>query len=442
MDTQTGQPPPFHYMFDANAHGLGAGAQMEVSKYPGGSIQQYMSGYRQFKPVPGRGFVYGPSGNWGNRHYYKYTPIKQNAGASGVLSQIAQPNAYKYKVANLGRLGRVDPQLPRGGSIMRVVGVAGNGSEDMRAFDSSYGWSNRGQPGPADVREQTDVGRADLPGVPVVTNVPEAVEQTAVLKEPFEEQRAEFRVVNGVPESASSSGSSGDSPSIPQIPTEAIVPDSAVAAPGNVNQLPSPSVSEMSVDSLASMLRMALIARNIDEAVAMEIDEFEEAMVEYRGAGAMIPATENFQVESRVNALIGSLRSAMTENEAELPANVLVMLGEIVDGMEDVLADYQNDRVSAEELHYYLRGLYNDYRQALQQAAGGSSSGGSSPIVQQPAQITRRRSSGGSSRLSLGSRTGDGKYRKRDNDTLSKARKRRGVRKRTAKRLQAVVKKI
>lgn len=166
MDVQSAQPPPYHFMFDANAHGLGAGAQMEVSKYPGGSIQQeqYRSGYRQFKPVPGRAYVYGPRGNWGNRHYYKYTPIKQNAGASGVLSQIAQPNAYKYKVANLGRMGRVDPQLPRGGSIMRVVGVGGGDDEgDMRAFDSSYDWRNSGQPGPVDVRPATDVGRADLP---------------------------------------------------------------------------------------------------------------------------------------------------------------------------------------------------------------------------------------------------------------------------------------
>lgn len=166
MDYQSAQPPPFHFMFDANAHGLGAGAQMEVSKYPGGSIQQeqYSSGYRQFKPVPGRGYVYGPSGNWGQRHYYHYTPIKQHDGASGVLSQIAQPNAYKYKVANLGRLGRVDPQLPRGGSIIRVVGRAGGDDEgDLRAFDSSYDWRNSGQPGPLEVRQRTDVGRADLP---------------------------------------------------------------------------------------------------------------------------------------------------------------------------------------------------------------------------------------------------------------------------------------
>lgn len=168
MDIQTGQPPPFHFMFDASAHALGTGAPMSVSKYPGSQPEQYSSGYRQFKPVPGRGYVYGPSGNWGNKHYYKYTPIKQHDGASGVLSQIEQPNAYKYKVANLGRLGSVDPQLPRGGSIMRIVGTGGgDGDEgDMRAFDSSYDWSNSGggnQKGPMDLRPQTDVGRGDLP---------------------------------------------------------------------------------------------------------------------------------------------------------------------------------------------------------------------------------------------------------------------------------------
>lgn len=155
-------------MFDASAHALGTGAPMSVSKYPGSQPEQYSSGYRQFKPVPGRGYVYGPSGNWGNKHYYKYTPIKQHDGASGVLSQIEQPNAYKYKVANLGRLGSVDPQLPRGGSIMRIVGTGGgDGDEgDMRAFDSSYDWSNSGggnQKGPMDLRPQTDVGRGDLP---------------------------------------------------------------------------------------------------------------------------------------------------------------------------------------------------------------------------------------------------------------------------------------
>lgn len=170
MDTQTAQPPPFHYMFDASSHALGTGAPMSVSKYPGAQPEQYRSGYRQFKTVPGRGYVYGPSGNWGGKHYYKYTPIKQHSGASGVLSQIEQPNAYKYKVANLGRLGRIDPQLPRGGSIMRIVGTGGGDDEgDMRAFDSNYDWRNSGQLGPLDLRPATDVGRGDLP---VGTNTP------------------------------------------------------------------------------------------------------------------------------------------------------------------------------------------------------------------------------------------------------------------------------
>lgn len=160
---QTAQPPPYHFMFDASSNALGAGGMMEVKKYPSAAAEKYLSGFRQFKPVPGRALVYDARGNWGQKHYYKYTPIRQQDGASGVLQQIAQPNAYKYKVANLGRLGRVDPQLPRGGNIMRIVGVGGD--DDMRAFDSNYDWRNSGQPGPADMRPKTDVGRADLPGI-------------------------------------------------------------------------------------------------------------------------------------------------------------------------------------------------------------------------------------------------------------------------------------
>lgn len=375
MDVQSAQPPPYHFMFDANAHGLGAGAQMEVSKYPGGSIQQeqYRSGYRQFKPVPGRAYVYGPSGNWGNRHYYKYTPIKQNAGASGVLSQIAQPNAYKYKVANLGRMGRVDPQLPRGGSIMRVVGVGGGDDEgDMRAFDSSYDWRNSGQPGPVDVRPATDVGRADLPVEPP-TPPPEFPTKGGP------------GIVYGLPEISSiSSESSEDSPPPLQIPTSAII--EGFAAPPNVNAgLPSADVSEMSADSTAISLKAALAIRAMDEAVDMEIDEFNTQMIQLRGSGPLVAISpaDSFYIESRVDALIEALRATMTENTGELPANVLVELEGITDSMTDALADYKSDVMTAEELWYHIEMLAKGYKDALRLAAGSdsTSSGSSSPSL-------------------------------------------------------------
>lgn len=174
MDVQSGVPPPFHYMFDASTHNVGAGAPMEVSKYPGGTIQtqSYVSGYRQFQPVPGRGTYYGPSGNWGQKHYYKYTPIKQHSGAAGVLNQMETPNAYKYKVANLGRLGYVDPQLPRGGNVMRIVQILDEDQLDNSGTVSPYGgrasmYGGVKPQAPGEVKAvQTEPGRADLPGLP------------------------------------------------------------------------------------------------------------------------------------------------------------------------------------------------------------------------------------------------------------------------------------
>jgi hypothetical protein len=169
---QTAQPPALHLMFDTTTSGIGDGANVQFKKYPGGTIQQtrYLSGRKQFKPVPGRGLLYGPRGNHGNRRYYKYTPYKQSGGASGMLNQIDTPNAYSYKAANLGRLGYVDPQLPRGGSIMRVVGsVQEEGAmqttgPDARTYDSNYNW--RGGDGPVmGPQPKPEPGRADLPGI-------------------------------------------------------------------------------------------------------------------------------------------------------------------------------------------------------------------------------------------------------------------------------------
>lgn len=170
MDIQTAVPPPYHQMFDASASSVGMGMNMQASRYPGGVTQttSYQAGFKQFRPVVGKTYTYGPRGNWGNRHYYKYTPIKQHSGASGVLNQIGAPNAYSYKVANtVARLGVIDPQLPRGGNIMRIVGVANEDTMDDRAFDSSYDWRNSGGAalGPMDPRGPPDVGRPDLPGL-------------------------------------------------------------------------------------------------------------------------------------------------------------------------------------------------------------------------------------------------------------------------------------
>lgn len=170
---QSAQPPPLHLMFDTTTSGIGDGANVQFKRYPGGTIQQfqYLSGRKQFKPVPGRGLLYGPHGNHGNRRYYKYTPISQNGGAAGQLRQIQTPNAYQYKAANLGRIGYVDPQLPRGGSIMRVVGVVQEEGPiqttgpDARTYDSNYNWREGENPlmGP---QPPPEPGRADLPGVP------------------------------------------------------------------------------------------------------------------------------------------------------------------------------------------------------------------------------------------------------------------------------------
>lgn len=95
--------------------------------------KQYCSGRKQYAHQLGSGQVYGPQGTWMRGQTVKYVPIKQISGSAGVMNQLSSQNAYEFKAANLARLGYVDPQLPRGGSVIRVVGEERD--EDQQAFD-------------------------------------------------------------------------------------------------------------------------------------------------------------------------------------------------------------------------------------------------------------------------------------------------------------------
>ncbi len=122
----------------------------------------YRSGLKQYKQLPGRSMIFGAKGTWGKVFEEKRIILKQISGASGIVQQASTPNAYFEKVNKLNRLGQIDPNLPRGGSVPRIVGGEQSGGEgDARAYDTNYPWR-----GGADISSSIDPpnpGRYDDP---------------------------------------------------------------------------------------------------------------------------------------------------------------------------------------------------------------------------------------------------------------------------------------
>ena len=124
--------------------GTGAGAQ-RFSRYPSDANfhRQYRPGAKMFWKLS-KGNYYGPKGTWGHTEMRKYAPIKQISGSAGYLSQkpgIKRSSDYNVMV-NVGRVVK-DPFLPRGGSVMRVVGTENQEPEDSLTIGyNTYGGQN------------------------------------------------------------------------------------------------------------------------------------------------------------------------------------------------------------------------------------------------------------------------------------------------------------
>ena len=92
-------------------------------RFPQPAPYVYRSGHKQFNPPIGRGMLFGPKGTHGATYTSRRTIIKQHMGPGGVVDQASNATAFFLKQQKVMNLGKTDPHLPRGGSIMRIVGT-------------------------------------------------------------------------------------------------------------------------------------------------------------------------------------------------------------------------------------------------------------------------------------------------------------------------------
>lgn len=131
--------------FSGSTSGIGGQSTETVKKYDPtyGFSFTYVPGSKMFTKIGG--YTYdGPTGNWGQRVLEKVNIRKQVQGAAGYLSMDpkARMKHTKFITLNYG-IQSVNPLLPRGGSIPRVVDTSN--AEDPRAFYSDYNWGNSQQ---------------------------------------------------------------------------------------------------------------------------------------------------------------------------------------------------------------------------------------------------------------------------------------------------------
>ena len=128
--------------FSGSTSGIGGQSTETVSKYDStyGFMRRYTPGSKMFTKL-GRGLYNGPVGNWGHRTFQKINLVKQVGGVAGILSAnpLARIKNTKFIALNYGRQ-HVDPQLPRGGSVPRVIDTTN--VENPKAFYSDYNWGS------------------------------------------------------------------------------------------------------------------------------------------------------------------------------------------------------------------------------------------------------------------------------------------------------------
>lgn len=183
--------------FSGSTSGIGGQSTESVQKYDPtyGFSFLYVPGSKMFSKVGG--YTYnGPTGNWGRRMLQKVNLRKQVSGAAGYLAAdpLARTKHTKFITMNYG-LQEVNPFLPRGGSVPRVIGVSD--VEDPRAFYSDYNWGNPQQ------RHETPAGE--------YYTIPENDPETKDTPDPARAPPGTPRAPPGTPQ---------DDPNNPQIPRE------------------------------------------------------------------------------------------------------------------------------------------------------------------------------------------------------------------------------
>lgn len=166
-------PPGFDHVGGTSQLGT-LSSNYVAQRYDGAGINtfKYNAGLKQYTHLPGRTMIFGPKGTWGKVLEEKRIIVKQIDGASGTVKQASTPNAYFEKARKIQSLGYIIPNLPRGASVPRIVGME-TGEGDNRAYDTNYPWATgmdlSSQQAPA------EPGRYDDPGALPKGNLKDAM---------------------------------------------------------------------------------------------------------------------------------------------------------------------------------------------------------------------------------------------------------------------------
>lgn len=121
-------------LMSGSTSGIGGQSTESHGRYAPGGHFQYTPGSNRYN-VPCKYNIIEAEGTWGSTVLSKYNPVKQIGGHAGYLNQkpISRLNKTDMVAMNIGRTA-VEPFLPRGGNVMRVVGT--DNSEEPIAFDT------------------------------------------------------------------------------------------------------------------------------------------------------------------------------------------------------------------------------------------------------------------------------------------------------------------
>ena len=128
---------------------VGGGLDTTFIKYDPSNvfINEYKAGLKQYKSAGGRLIVHKGGHTWGSTGQTLTVLQPTHGGEAGVLQQFETPSAYLFKAEQNKQIGVVDPNLPRGGSMMRVVDT--ENTADPRSYNVNFPWTSGGVIAPA-----------------------------------------------------------------------------------------------------------------------------------------------------------------------------------------------------------------------------------------------------------------------------------------------------
>lgn len=128
---------------------VGGGLDTTFIKYDPSNvfINEYKAGLKQYKSAGGRLIVHKGGHTWGNTGQTLTVLQPTHSGEAGVLQQFETPSAYLFKAEQNKQIGAVDPNLPRGGSMMRVVDT--ENTADPKSYNVNFPWASGGVIAPA-----------------------------------------------------------------------------------------------------------------------------------------------------------------------------------------------------------------------------------------------------------------------------------------------------